>query len=437
MMRTCRERAWLIRGGRIIDPAARRDEPAELAIAEGLITDAVPPDARVFDASGCIVCPGLWDMHVHLREPGAVHKETIESGCRAAAAGGFTHVACMPNTRPAIDDPNIVQYIRRRAEQVGLCTVMPVAAITMARAGRELTDFAALRGAGAVAFTDDGDGVEDDRVMEQAFVRAGQLGAILVQHCEYRALSRGGVLHAGSVAERLGLPGLDPASEERMVERDIALCRKTGGRYHVAHISTARAVETVRRAKAEGVPVTAEVTPHHLLLTHEACAGADTNTKMHPPLRTAEDVSACRAALADGTIDCVATDHAPHARHEKDLGFLRAPPGVVGLETAIPLVAKAMIDSGCCDWPDIVRWLTTEPARVLGRDSPTLQPGTAADVTIIDPSLSWTIDPERFQSLSRNTPFAGWTVKGWAVATIRGSRLTLSDESGAARLSGG
>ncbi len=400
----------IFRGARIIDPASALDATGTVVVADGRIREitlAEPgrPDSRIpastqasppvrdIDAAGMILCPGLIDMHVHLREPGFEHKETIETGSRAAAAGGFTFVACMPNTRPAIDSVEVVRRIIRRAREAALCEVGPVAAITVNREGRVVTDFAALKSAGAVAFSDDGTGVEDDAVMHEAFVRARDVDAVLIQHCEYRELSAGGVMHKGEVSRRLGLPGLDPHSEEAMIERDIELCRRTRGRYHVAHISTARAVELVRRAKSEGLPVTAEVTPHHLLLTDETCGGLDPNTKMHPPLRPAADVEACRRGLLDGTIDCVATDHAPHTAEEKAGGlpktsataeeqvagllktprtvaeqtaaFLKAPPGLIGLETAVALTARAMIESGLADWRDLVRWFTLGPSRVL------------------------------------------------------------------------
>jgi dihydroorotase len=257
------------------------------------------------------------DLHVHLREPGQGHKETIETGTRSATAGGFTYVVCMPNTNPPLDEPERIRWVILRAREVGNCEVAPVACITRGRAGKELTDFAALKAAGAVAFSDDGDGVEDDNVMARAFEQAAACDALLIQHCEFRALSAGGVMHLGDVSRRLGLPGLDPKSEEAMIERDISLCRKTPARYHVAHISTARAVELVRRAKAEGLPVTTEVCTHHLMLTDDACATADPNTKMHPPLRPQSDVDACRQGLLDGTIDCIVTDHAPHTAEEK------------------------------------------------------------------------------------------------------------------------
>ncbi|UCF33153.1 MAG: dihydroorotase [Phycisphaerales bacterium] len=413
----------VLRGGRVIDPAAGRDEIADVAIVDGRIAEDASGGAFALDASGCVVCPGLMDIHVHLREPGFTHKETIETGTRAAAAGGFTYVACMPNTNPPLDHPDIVRLVMEKAERVGHCLVGPVAAITEGRCGRKVVEMAALKRAGAVAFSDDGDGVEDDEVMREAFVRAQELGAVLIQHCEDRGLAAGGVMHLGAVSRRMGLPGIDPRAEEAMIERDLQLCRETGARYHVAHVSTAKAVQLVREAKAEGLPVTTEVCTHHLALTDEACVEKDPNTKMHPPLRTEGDVAACRRGLVDGTIDCIVTDHAPHAADEKARGFLEAPPGIVGLETAVGLAAYTMIESGSADWRQVVEWLTTGPARVLGLPTPSLRVGSEAAVTVIDPDVEWTVDPERFQSKGRNTPFSGWKLKGRAVATVIGRRV--------------
>ncbi len=435
MLSTTHHDAMVIRGGRVIDPATGRDEVVDVAIADGVIAQAPHRNAFVLDATGLIVCPGLMDIHVHLREPGQAHKETIETGTAAAAAGGFTSVACMPNTQPALDTPDIIRWVIGRAEETNHCAVAPVAAITQGRRGRELTDFAALKAAGAAAFSDDGTGVEDDAVMRSAFERASKLDALLIQHCEYRAISAGGVMHLGEVSRRLGLPGLDPRSEEAMIERDIDLCRRTGGRYHVAHISTAKAIELVRGAKREGLPVTAEVCTHHLVLTDEACSEGSPNTKMHPPLRTQEDMEACRQGLLDGTIDCIVTDHAPHTLEEKAAGFLKAPAGIVGLETAVGIAARAMIDSqaspldkggsrGVVDWPQLIAWFTTGPARVLRRHVPKVEVGAPANLTLIDPRTSWVVNPGEFCSKGRNTPFDGWTLTARSVVTIRGRRIS-------------
>jgi len=443
VLNTAHHEVLVIRGGRVIDAATGRDEIADVLVADGIIVDGPRSNAFVLDATGLIVCPGLMDLHVHLREPGQSHKETIETGTAAAAAGGFTFVACMPNTQPPLDTPDTVRWVIERAREANHCEVAPVAAITKGRRGRELTDFAALLSAGAVALSDDGTGVDDDAVMRSAFEQAAELDALLIQHCEYKAISAGGVMHLGVVSRRLGLAGLDPRSEEAMIERDIDLCRRTGGRYHVAHISTAKAINLVRRAKAEGLPVTAEVCTHHLTLTDEACANADPNMKMHPPLRPQSDVDACRRGLLDGTIDCIVTDHAPHTAEEKSAGFVKAPAGIVGLETAIGIAAKAMIDSpasplekgeqkgpaspldkgeqrGVVDWPRLLSWLTTGPARVLKRRPASIDIGARVNLTLIDPHSPWIVNSCQFHSKGRNTPFDGWTLTGRAAGTVRG-----------------
>ncbi|MBI1826174.1 MAG: dihydroorotase [Planctomycetes bacterium] len=433
VLKTTSHHAILIRNGRIIDPANNRDEMADIAIADGVIANSASRDVHVIDAAGCIVCPGLWDIHVHLREPGQSHKETIETGTAAAAAGGFTFVACMPNTTPPLDSPEQIRWVRERAAKIDQCDVGVVACITKGRAGRELCDFAALKTAGAVALTDDGSGVDDDKVMALAFEEAARHGMILIQHCEYKSVSAGGVMHLGEVSKRLGLPGLDPRSEESMIERDIDLCRKTGARYHVAHISTSKAIDLVRRAKRNGLPVTAEVCTHHLILTDEACEATDPNTKMHPPLRPTQDVEACRQGLLDGTIDCIVTDHAPHSAEEKALGFLKAPAGIVGLETAIGIAAKAMIGSGLADWPQLIDWFSTAPRQVLGIASPAIDFGHRAELTIVHPNAEWTVHPQEFCSKSCNTPFACWNLRGRAIATIRGPLLHNRESQSAFR----
>ncbi|MCP4247122.1 MAG: dihydroorotase [bacterium] len=425
--------ALVIRKGRIIDPARGVDRVGDMALAGGKIAERAPAGARVFDASNLIVTPGFIDLHVHLREPGGEHKETIATGCAAAAAGGFTAVTCMPNTTPALDTPERIAQVVQRAEQAGTCRVLPIAAITRGRAGRELTDFRALLDAGAVAFSDDGDGVQDDDVMRAAFEQARACDALVIQHCEVNSLSAGGVLHRGPTADALGLPGIDPAAEEAMIERDLQLVRETGARYHVAHISTARSVELVRQAKREGLPVTTEVCPHHLLLTDRDCADGNSDLKMHPPLRSAEDVEACRAGLLDGTIDCLVTDHAPHTAEEKAVGFRNAPFGIVGLETIVPLLATNLVGGGLLDWSRFLALLSVNACGVLGLERPTLAQGRRADVCLIDPDANWTIRAADFHSRSRNTPFDGWPVSVRPVATIRRGHFTYLWPGGAAR----
>jgi dihydroorotase len=428
MLKRAQSAAWVVRGGRVIDPFVGRDETADVFVVDGRFAQQAPQTARIVDGTGLIVCPGLADIHVHLREPGQSHKETIESGTSAAAAGGFTYVACMPNTAPALDEPERVRWVTEQTRRAGFCGVGPVAAITKGREGRELTSFSALLEAGAVAFSDDGVGVERDDVMLAAFEQAARLDALLIQHCEFHDLSAGGVMHLGAVSKRLGFPGLDPRSEEAMIERDIDLCRRTGGRYHVAHISTGRAVELVRRAKREGLPVTTEVCTHHLILTDEACKDDDPNTKMHPPLRPQSDVDACRQGLLDGTIDCIVTDHAPHAADEKAKGFLKAPAGIVGLETALGVAAKAMIESGLADWPALVRWFASGATRIIAGASHAMTPGSAASMTLIAPGAAWTVQADRFLSKSCNTPFDGWTLPAQPRAILRGDTLISKAE---------
>ena len=414
----------LIRGGRIIDPVRGTDRVGDLVVVDGSIVADAPAGAVVFDAAGLIVGPGLVDIHVHLREPGGEHKEDIQTGCAAAAAGGFTTVACMPNTNPPLDQPGVIRQVRRRADQVGTCRVLPVAAITEGRAGKRLTDFRAMLDAGAVAFSDDGDGVEDDGLMREALAQAREVDAVLIQHCECKAISAGGVLNRGSTAEALGLPGIDPRAEEAMLERDLDLVRQTGARYHAAHVSTKGSIDLVRQAKADGLPVTAEVCPHHLLLTEEACAGGDPVFKMNPPLRTAADVAACVEALLDGTVDCVVTDHAPHTEAEKAVGFRRAPFGVIGLETALAVVGTELVGAGSLDWPAFLSWLSCNPLRIIWLDQPSLAPGQLADLCVIDPAAEATISPEMLRSRSRNCPFLGRRVSVLPVATVLGGRLT-------------
>ena len=413
----------LIRGGRVIDPAQAIDQVADVLITGETIAGCgpglrAPAGAEVIEAAGLIVAPGLIDMHVHLREPGREEAETIATGTAAAVAGGFTAVACMPNTTPALDNDGEIEFVLRRAQRDAQCRVYPIGALTKNRAGEELAEIGLMVRAGAVGFSDDGAGVADAGVCLKAMRYVSMFGKLFIQHCEDAALAAAGVMNAGPTATRLGLPGLAALAEEVMIERDLALARAAGVRYHVAHISTAGAVELVRRAKAAGQAVSAEVCAHHLVLTDEACAGYDTNCKMSPPLRSAADVAACRAGVADGTIDCLVTDHAPHTAAAKQLEFAQAPMGIIGLETAVPLFVEALIETGVVDWPRLVAALSARPAELLGVAGGTLQVGSVADVTVIDPAREWTIDAGSFRSKSRNTPFDGRRVRGRAVRTI-------------------
>ncbi len=419
----------IIRGARLVEASGERD--ADVAVAGTAIADigvglAVPPGAQVIDASGLLLLPGLCDMHVHLREPGEEDKETVATGAAAAVCGGFTDVACMPNTNPAIDDQSGVRFVSERAAAAGLARVHVIAAVTLGREGAQLTEMAELREAGAVAFSDDGAAVKSAEIMRRALEYGRMVGAPIIDHCEDRDLAAGGVMNEGRVATELGLPGMPAAAEDLMVARDVILAELTGAHVHIAHISTRGAVELVRQAKARGVKVTAEATPHHLVLTDEAVRSFDPATKMNPPLRTSADVMALREGLRDGTIDAIATDHAPHTDHEKELEFDRAPFGVIGLETAFSLMLTELVDSGAVDLPGLVRMMSLSPRRILGLPGGVLAPGEPADLTLVDPEARWQVDPARFRSKSRNTPFAGFRLRGEVVATIVGGRQVFA-----------
>ena len=410
----------LIKNGTLIDPTQGFERQADLWISEGniaLIGRDLPTADHTIDARGCYVTPGLIDMHVHLREPGDEEEETIASGAAAAVAGGFTGIVCMPNTKPPLDNEGQITFVLREAQVVNLCNVYPTGAITKGREGNELAEMGSMLEQGAIAFTDDGAGVQNDAVMRKAFQYARMLDAMLMQHCEEQTLSDG-AMNAGEVAIMLGLPGIPAEAEEMMIARDLLLNRSIGCRYHVQHLSTAGAVQLVRQAKAQGQRVTAEATPHHLLLSDDFCRSYDTNYKMSPPLRTAADMQAIIEGIKDGTIDALATDHAPHLAEEKEREFPYAPNGIIGMECAVSLYIKALIDPGHIDWRRLVELMSTSPAQILGLPRGTLQLGSVADVTIIDPNLEWTVDPAQFKSKSRNCPFGGWKLKGRPVATI-------------------
>ena len=419
----------LIRGGRVIDPAQDIDRIADLRIVDGRIAGIGPGETgagradETIDAAGMIVTPGLIDMHVHLREPGREEDETIASGTRAALAGGFTSVACIPNTEPPIDTQAAVEFIHQKAARADTCNVFVVACVSRNREGKELAEIGQLVEAGAVAFSDDGAPVSDAELMRRALEYCSMFGKTILAHEEVLELSRGGVMNEGLVSLLLGLGGMPAAAEEVMIGRDTALAESTGGRLHVMHVSTAGGVALVRAAKARGVRVTAEACPHHFTLTDESLRTFDANCKMSPPLRTAADVEAIIAGIADGTIDCIATDHAPHAREKKMLELDRAPFGILGLETAIGLSVMRLIVPGRLAWPRLVEAMSTLPARILGLDRGTLRTGSPADVTIIDPDRTWKVDVKSFRSKSINSPFDGWTLRGRAVATIVSGRV--------------
>ena len=418
----------LIRGGRVVDPAAGVDEKLDILLAGGKVaelSDKIGPsgDDKVLDATGMVVTPGLIDMHVHLREPGREDEETVESGCLAAAAGGFTAVAAMPNTDPVTDNQAAVGYIIREAIRAGYSRVYPIGAITKSIKGENLAEMGSMLDAGAVAFTDDGHCLASSEVMRKAMTYSLIFDIPIMQHCEDPELVGSGVMNAGITATRLGLAGNPVEAEEVIVYRDCTLARMTGARFHVAHISAARAVDIVRRFKAEGVRVTAEVTPHHFTLTDEAVGNYDTNAKMAPPLRSAVDVKAMREGLADGTIDCIASDHAPHHYDEKEAAFANAPNGILGLETSLPLSYTELVLGGVLDLATMVRRMSTAPAELLKLPGGTLAVGSQADVSVLDLETEWTIDKKAFYSKSRNTPFHGRKVTGRAMATVVDGRI--------------
>ncbi len=412
----------IVRGGRVIDPAAGFDAPADVWIEDGKIVgvgaDLDAAGAGEFDARGCIVAPGFIDMHVHLREPGFEHAETIETGARAAAAGGFTSICPMPNTAPVNDNATVTRYIVEQAERMARVNVFPIGAITKGSQGEELASIGSMRNAGAVAISDDGRPVMNARLMRRAMETAASLGLPVIDHCEDLHLSAGGDMHEGIESVRLGLRGIPSASEDVMVARDILLAELTGARFHVAHISARRSVEMVKFAKSRGLAVTCEATPHHFALTDAGMIPYDSNFKMKPPLRTAGDTEALVEGLASGTVDAIATDHAPHAGSEKMQEFEQCPFGILGLETAVGLALETLVHSGRIGLARMVELFTSGPARVLGLDRGTLRPGSAADVTIFDTERRWTYDVNRSFSKSRNSPFHGHRFRGGPVASI-------------------
>ena len=410
----------LIQNGRVIDPAAGLDEVCDVTIQRGLIARVGNPRGKsrqVIDAAGKIVCPGLIDLHVHCREPGHEEEETVATASAAAVAGGFTTLCAMPNTHPPMDNDTLVHYVLHCGDEAGLARVLPVGCITKQRAGEELAEMGLMLDAGAVGFTDDGAGVASTMLMQRALQYTSMIGVPLMQHCQDVDLFTG-AMNSGAVAVRLGLGGIAVSGEQIMLQRDLELVRRTGAPYHVQHVSSAGSVELIRAAKADGLPVTAEATPHHLLLTDAACMGYDPNYKVNPPLRSLADVEAIRRGVADGTIDCLATDHAPHAKEEKELEFNLAPFGIVSLDCALALYVKALIVTKLLTWPELIARMTVNPAAVINQPLGTLTPGAAADVTIIDPKKRWTIRPAAFASKARNCPYDGWRVRGRAVCTL-------------------
>jgi dihydroorotase len=424
----------LLKGGHVMDPD-RHDGIMDLLVRDGNVAAINPQivakdlsgtplmDLEIIDCSGCIVSPGFIDIHVHFREPGFEHKETIESGCRAAAHGGFTAVCTMPNTLPANDDTAVTEFILKKASQADLVRIYPVAAVSRGLAGKEMCDFKALQAAGAVAVTDDGMPVAGSGMMRKALEKAGELGMPVMSHSEDLELAAGGSMNEGRVALELGHRGIPNAAESIMVMRDIALSELTGSHLHIAHVSTRESVQAIREAKKRGVNVTAETAPHYFSLIDEAVREFGANAKMNPPLRLTEDRDAILGGLQDGTLDAIATDHAPHSEIEKSEAFEKTPNGIIGLETAVP-ISLALVEKGFLSMMDLIRRMSTHPAKIINVDNG-LKVGRPADITVIDPHLNQVIDANQFQSKSRNTPFQGWKTKGKAVMTIVGGRVVF------------
>ncbi len=429
-------RNLLIRGGRIVDPSQGIVAIGDLFISEGKIAwlnagrgGPLPENCRVIQAKGMVACPGFIDLHCHLRQPGFEEKETIATGTRAAAIGGFTTVCCMPNTNPPMDKAAVVEYIKSVAAKEGAVRVLPVGCITEGRKGEKPADFGELFASGAVAFSDDGSPVSDSNIMRSALEFSRDSGLPIIDHCEDLALSQGGVMNEGSVAAKLKLKGIPAAAEESMVARDIRLARLVCGRLHIAHVSTAGSVKLIRSAKEEGISITAEVTPHHLTLTEEKVIGYNTSAKVNPPLRTTEDVEALISGLKDGVLDAIATDHAPHTARDKDCDFNTAAFGISGFETALGSL-MVLVHRGNLDLAILISKLTCEPAVILRKnDIGTLKPGAAADVVIFDPNKEWVVNPDEFVSKGKNTPLASSVLKGKVMATLYGGEVVYKDES--------
>ena len=422
----------LIKKGRLIDPATNYDAVVDILVEKGMIKKIAPKINRsgheLIDAANKVVVPGLIDMHTHLREPGREDEETIQSGTRAAAKGGFTTICCMPNTDPPIDDPSLVEFIYREAERRGSVEVLPIATISKDRAGKDLSPMGRLKKAGVVAFSDDGDWVADSHLMRRALEYVKMLNLPLISHCEDRGLSQDGVMNEGYTSTILGLKGMPKEAEEVALFRDLALCKMTESPLHLAHLSTAESVELIRKAKVSGVGVTTEVTPHHFTLTDREVKSFDTNTKVNPPLRGSEDLEALKEGLKDGTVDVIATDHAPHLVEEKEKEYNVAPFGIVGLETALGLVIKELVQTGTLTLMEAIAKLTINPARILCINRGLVKEGAKANLTIFDLEKKWLVTEEEFLSKSHNSPFLGWELPGKVEWTIVGGKVVYQDD---------
>ena len=417
----------LLKGARVIDPSRNLDAPMDVLVEDGKIAGCrpgikAPPGAKVFDLAGMIVVPGLIDMHTHLREPGYEYRETVASGAAAAVAGGFTSIACMPNTRPVNDNRSVTEFILRKAAEANLANIYPIGAISMNSDGKQMTEFWDLREAGIVALSDDGNPVMDAALMRRAMEYADSLNLPVIQHCEDKNLSAGGLMNEGYPSTLLGLPGIPAIAEEIMVARDILIAEYTGTRIHFAHVSTAGSVRLIRDAKKRGLRVTAETAPHYFTLTDESLRDYDTNYKVSPPLRGKTDVSAVKEGLADGTLDAIACDHAPHGRTDKEVEFEYAANGISGLETSLGL-SLSLVHEGVLSWPELIAKMSCNPARILNLPKGTLAKGADADITVIHPELAWSVDAAAFHSLGKNSPFSGRKLKGRAVLTIVGGDI--------------
>lgn len=419
---------YLIKSGRVIDPGTKRDGIFDILISDGRIEEIAKelkrPGCEAIDAKGKIVCPGLIDMHVHLREPGREDEETVSSGTSAAVKGGFTKIACMPNTEPAMDNPSAIKALQSIIKKDANCGVIIVGAMTEGRKGLKVCDFESVR-KDVPAVSDDGSSVDDERAMLEVLKFAKKNSILAIAHCEDRAISEKGVINEGFISTKMGLRAIPRRAEYERVKRDIFLAEKTGARLHIAHVSLKESVDIIRQAKKKGMSVTAETAPHYFSLTDECAVTYDTNTKMNPPLRTRDDVEAIKRGLSDGTIDAIASDHAPHTDSEKHVEFDHAPFGIIGLETSLALSIMALVDTKVLSWPELIKKMSLNPARILGIDSGIIKKGASGDITIIDPDKIWVYSENDIRSRSKNSPFIGWQFRGCAVYTIVSGRIVM------------